>query len=112
MNHPPRGSAEYVRQILENALGRGKPMVDRMAEMVGASGYPPLTLPLTLKDLQGMTEQQAVARLREELARTTVEDPWTGEKRVQPKTLKLIADYFQWVRDTGGAEALPGGQYG
>lgn len=113
MKHPPRGSAAYVRLILENSLKRAKPIVDRMAEMVGASGYPPLTLPLTLKDLQDMTEEQAVARLREELARTTVEDPQTGEKRVAPKTLKLVADYFQWVKETGGAEAVPpGGPYG
>lgn len=90
----PRGSAAYWNEIMDHVIERAKDVADGVAKMIAASGYPPLTEPITLADLKKMPPDQAKAILRDEIARTTVRDPATGTIRVNPKTLDLATRYI------------------
>ncbi len=94
MSHS-RGSAAQFGEVLSDALKRIKANADYLAKVMGESGYPPLTAPITLRDLKKMPEEQAVAILRDELARTTERDPATGEMVVNPETLRLVTSYVE-----------------
>lgn len=102
MSAPPRGSAASVAEIFRNAVKRGKGLIDNTAKMANASGHPPMTEPVTLRDLKKLPQEQAVAILRLELKRTTQTDPLTGEKSVDTKTLELVTAYLQSQRENEG----------
>ena len=91
----PRGSAESVNDIFTNAMKRGKAIIDHVAQIAAESGYPPLTEPITLRDLNAMPQEQAVAVLRAEITRTTQGNAATGDQRISPKTLELVTKYLQ-----------------
>lgn len=90
----PRGCAAYWSEIADHVLERTKTASDAGAKMLGASGYPPLTEPITLADLKKMPPDQAKAILQDELARTTQRDPATGAVRFNKKTLDLATQYI------------------
>lgn len=91
----PRGSAEAVNDIFSNSVKRAKTIIDQVAKVAAESGYPALTEPITLRDLNAMPQEQAVAVLRAEIARTTQGNVATGDQRISPKTLELVTKYLE-----------------
>ena len=101
MNDLPRGSARYFNQMFRNAVERGKAIIDHATEMIAADGYPPLTQPLTVKDLRAMPPDQAMQMLQAELQRTTKRDPTTGDMQPDRATMKLLADFMGTMTPQG-----------
>jgi hypothetical protein len=93
MREAPRGSAEQINQILIDSLKRMKVMADELAKTIARSGYPPLTLPMTLQDLKAMPRDKAEEYLISEIKRTMVKDPVTGDMKANLKTIELALDY-------------------
>lgn len=92
MTHP-RGSGAWWNEITKNVMERAKVMATNAARGVAQSGYPPLTLPVTLTDLKKMPPDEAKEYLRDELARTTSVDA-NGEMVPNGRVLDLISGYL------------------
>jgi len=106
----PRGSGAWWNEIFEHARERMQANVDALAGMMGASGYPMLTEPVTLHDLRKMPPEQARAVLLDELARTTRTDPRTGAPVIARRTQELIAGWLEHMSEA--PETIPGPREG
>lgn len=67
---PSRMSAESINQALINAGKRLKTMVDHDCEMLSASGYPPLTDPVSQRTLRDLNENEAGGLIQQHLQQT------------------------------------------
>ena len=65
------GSARFVNEVVEGAYERLVPVMDALIEVLLGDGYPPLTEPVTVRNLLAMEPDQAAEQLRMMLEAST-----------------------------------------
>lgn len=101
MSLPVRGSAKWYNSMFSTALERGKAQIDYAIDVLKSDGYPPLTVPLTLTELNKMEPEAAVRELQMELRRTMKQDEVTKTPIPDGATLTLIRDYMARQQEAG-----------
>lgn len=65
------GSARFTNEIVEAAYERLVPIMDAMLEVLLGDGHPPLTEPVTVRNLLALSDEEAAQQIRMMLEATT-----------------------------------------
>ena len=87
-----------IEEVITEWTGRDG-LINFVGDTLDGDGYLATQEPVTVKQLLGLSEEQAYEVIKEEIAKQQVIDPNTGDAKLPGDLMRLVTDYISARND-------------